>query len=407
MNRLAAIIAAALFLLTFFGSIFNTLSPAFSYSDEALVLLVFGLAMLGRRIRPEYFRILVLLVLFWIYTLFVSVFSSYYRGLGLTFLDLFLFSKPVLLYIGMMSLPSTLVCRFLSLVMPFTYLYLFSAFVMYFVNRVVPIFEVTEQRFGFDTYSFIANNAGEFANLIFAAGILAFSVCRSSQIRIVSIGMMLFLSFASLRFKAMVLALLYVLLAVSRRIGLVQTRVAEVSPREVVTQSRVRLIYLLAIIPFGLALGAEQFSNYFLGELTPRLFLVQSAIAVASDFFPFGAGGGTFGSAVSKLSYSDLYYDLGFAGRWGLTEADGRFLSDSFWPMVIAQYGIAGLGIVLAIYVMILRNVVQHWAPTYRHSIGAAMILVNLALSTLGSAILVGNLGVVLIVALCFLLRDR
>ena len=407
MNRLAAIIAAALFLLTFFGSIFNTLSPAFSYSDEALVLLVFGLAMLGRRIRPEYFRILVLLVLFWIYTLFVSVFSSYYRGLGLTFLDLFLFSKPVLLYIGMMSLPSTLVCRFLSLVMPFTYLYLFSAFMMYFANRVVPIFEVTEQRFGFDTYSFIANNAGEFANLIFAAGILAFSVCRSSQIRLVSIGMMLFLSFASLRFKAMVLALLYVLLAVSRRIGLVQTRVAEVSPREVVTQSRVRLIYLLAIIPFGLALGAEQFSNYFLGELTPRLFLVQSAIAVASDFFPFGAGGGTFGSAVSKLSYSDLYYDLGFAGRWGLTEADGRFLSDSFWPMVIAQYGIAGLGIVLAIYVMILRNVVQHWAPTYRHSIGAAMILVNLALSTLGSAILVGNLGVVLIVALCFLLRDR
>ena len=363
--------------------------------------------MLGRRIRPEYFRILVLLVLFWIYTLFVSVFSSYYRGLGLTFLDLFLFSKPVLLYIGMMSLPSTLVCRFLSLVMPFTYLDLFSAFMMYFANRVVPIFEVTEQRFGFDTYSFIANNAGEFANLIFAAGILAFSVCRSSQIRLVSIGMMLFLSFASLRFKAMVLALLYVLLAVSRRIGLVQTRVAEVSPREVVTQSRVRLIYLLAIIPFGLALGAEQFSNYFLGELTPRLFLVQSAIAVASDFFPFGAGGGTFGSAVSKLSYSDLYYDLGFAGRWGLTEADGRFLSDSFWPMVIAQYGIAGLGIVLAIYVMILRNVVQHWAPTYRHSIGAAMILVNLALSTLGSAILVGNLGVVLIVALCFLLRDR
>jgi hypothetical protein len=407
LNSLAAIIAAALFLLTFFGSIFNTLSPAFSYSDEALVLLVFGLAMLGRRIRPEYFRILVLLVLFWIYTLFVSVFSSYYRGLGLTFLDLFLFSKPVLLYIGMMSLPSTLVCRFLSLVMPFTYLYLFSAFVMYFANRVVPIFEVTEQRFGFDTYSFIANNAGEFANLIFAAGILAFSVCRSSQIRLVSIGMMLFLSFASLRFKAMVLALLYVLLAVSRRIGLVQTRVAEVSPREVVTQSRVRLIYLLAIIPFGLALGAEQFSNYFLGELTPRLFLVQSAIAVASDFFPFGAGGGTFGSAVSKLSYSDLYYDLGFAGRWGLTEADGRFLSDSFWPMVIAQYGITGLGIVLAIYVMILRNVVQHWAPTYRHSIGAAMILVNLALSTLGSAILVGNLGVVLIVTLCFLLRNR
>lgn len=406
MYSLAAIILPVLYLFTFFASTFSAVSPALSYSDELLVVVAFGLAILGGRIRNEYFRILAVLIVFWIYVLLASTFSPYFRGFGLTFLDVFLFSKPILLYIGMMSLPLHVIRRCLRRIMPLAYFYLFSAFVMYFVNLVVPLFPVTDRRFGIDTYSFIANNAGEFTNLAFASGVLIYSVCSSPLLRIVSIGMMACLSFASLRFKAMILALIYVLLIVTRRIGLISSKVVETSSGTLVKVNRIRAIYLLAILPFGLALGAGQFSHYFLGELTPRLFLVQQSVAVASDFFPLGAGGGTFGSAVSKMYYSELYYDLGFSGRWGLTETDNRFLNDNFWPMVIAQYGILGLGIVLTIYTMIARNLIRHWTPNYRISIGVIALLLNLAFSTLGSAILIGNLGIVLITALVFLLRE-
>lgn len=406
MNSLATIILPVLFLFTFFASIFSAVLPTLSYSDELLVIVAFGLAILGGRIRKEYFRILIALILFCIYDLTVSTFSPYFRGFSLTFLDVFLFSKPILLYIGLMSLPLHVIRSFLRRIMPLAYFYLFSAFVMYFVNLVVPLFPHTDRRFGIDAYSFIANNAGEFANLVFASGILIYSVSRSSRLRIVSIGIMLFLSFASLRFKAMVLALMYVLLIGARRIGLISSKVVRTSSGTLVKVNRIRVIYLIALLPFGLALGVNQFDQYFLGELTPRLFLTLKSVAVASDFFPFGAGGGTFGSAVAKSYYSELYYDLGFSGRWGLTETDNRFLSDNFWPMVIAQYGVLGLGIVLIIYKMITGNILRHWAPNYRHSIGAAAILLNLALSTIGSAILIGNLGVVLITVLVFLLRE-
>lgn len=399
-------VLSVLFFITFFASIFSTASFAFSISDELLVIVAFGLAILGGRFRKEYSRILVVLFVFWVYNLLASAFSPYFRGLGLTLLDVFLFSKPILLYIGMMSLPLNIIRRFSRSIMPVAYLYLFSAFVMYFVNLLFPIFPVSDQRFGLDTYSFIANNAGEFANLVFVSGILIYSFSGSRRLREISSGIMIFLSFASLRIKAIVLALIYVLLIFTRRLGLMSSKDIGTSSGTLVTVNRLRVIYLLFIVPVGLVFGAEQFSHYYLGDLSPRLFLTKSAVVVANEFFPFGAGGGTFGSAVSKLQYSELYYDLGFSGRWGLTETDKRFLSDNFWPMVIAQYGVLGLGIVLTIYTMIARSMLRHWASNYRLSIGVVAILLNLGLSTLGSAILIGNLGVVLIIALVLLLRD-
>lgn len=406
MNSVAAMVLSVLFFVTFFASTFSAVSPALSFSDELLVVVAFGLAILGGRFRKEYSRILVALIVFWVYDISASALSPYFRGFGLTLLDVFLFSKPILLYIGMMSLPLSVIQRFSRRIMPLAYLYLFSAFVMYFVNLLVPIFPVSDQRFGLDSYPFIASNAGEFANHVFVSGILIYSIGGSRRLRNISVGIMTFLSFASLRFKAMVLALIYVLLIFARRLGLMSSRDIETSSGMLTTVNRIRVIYLLAIVPFGLALGAGQFSHYYLGELTPRLFLMQSAVEVAREFFPFGAGGGVFGSAVSKLQYSELYYDLGFSGRWGLTETDGRFLSDNFWPMVIAQYGILGLGIFLTIYTMIARSLLRHWASNYRLSIGVVAILLNLATSTIGSAILIGNLGVVLIAALVLLLRD-
>jgi len=406
MNSIVSIILSGLFLLTFFTSTLQAISQAYSYSDELLVVAVVVFALLNGGIKKEYFCILVLLILFWIYAFLSSFFSPYYRGFSLTFFDLFLFSKPLFLYIGMMNIPLHIIRDFSRRIMPLAYFYLYSAFVMYFLDLAIPIFPVFDQRFGFDSYSFISPNPGEFANLVFVSGILIYSISRSSNVRLVSIAMMTFLSVASLRFKAIVLALIYILLIIARWFGIAKSKSVKTLSGDLVKVNRLRLTYVFALLPFGMALGGQQFNHYYLDDSTPRLFLAQNAFRVATDFFPFGAGGGTFGSAVSKMNYSDLYYNLGFVGRWGLTDTDDRFLSDNFWPMIIAQYGVLGLLIVLVIYVMILRNLLRYWAPNFRLSIGIAMILGNLALSTLGSAILIGNIGVIMITALVFMLRE-
>jgi len=404
MNRFIAIVLLVLFGLTFFTSLASASFPFLSYVDELLSIFIFGVVLVGGRVKRAHFRILTLLSVFWVYVFLNSAFSPYYRGIFMTALDLCLFSKPILIYIGLMNIPGDVINKTGRRLLPVMYFYLLLGFILYFVNIFIPMFPVGDMRFGINSYSFISNNPGEFANLVFAAGIFVYSLSHRSGVLFFSIWLMTFLSLASLRSKAIVLTAIYLLMIAARRIGLTRWTTVNISGTHAIRYPRIKTSTLLVILPVGLALGANQFIKYFLSEMTPRLYLITNSLTVAKQFFPFGAGAGTYGSAVSKIQYSKLYYDLGFAG-WGLSETDGRFLSDNFWPMVLAQYGVIGMVVIITIYIMIVRNLVQCWPTDYRRRVGAFMILANLILSTLGSAVIIGYIGTILIFVLVFLLR--
>jgi hypothetical protein len=81
---------------------------------------------------------------------------------------------------------------------------------------------------------------------------------------------------------------------------------------------------------------------------------------LANKYFPLGTGFATFGSALAAENYSPLYVSLGFNSLHGGSAADPRFLSDSFWPTVIAQTGWIGgllfLGVVICLVVLVFRT---------------------------------------------------
>ncbi len=116
----------------------------------------------------------------------------------------------------------------------------------------------------------------------------------------------------------------------------------------------------------GLALfiGIDQFNFYFKNtnaEDIVRAKLHVDAIDLAGRYFPFGTGFGTFGSSAAATHYSPLYYELGYTSINGGT---GRFLSDSFWPTVIAQTGWIGtigfLGVIVCFLILIFRAKKTH-----------------------------------------------
>ncbi len=75
-----------------------------------------------------------------------------------------------------------------------------------------------------------------------------------------------------------------------------------------------------------------------------RSLLVEGGVTVASRFFPLGAGFGRYGSSVAADDYSPLYYELGFADRFGLAPgaSSGQFLNDSQWPALFGEAGWIG-----------------------------------------------------------------
>jgi len=60
------------------------------------------------------------------------------------------------------------------------------------------------------------------------------------------------------------------------------------------------------------------------------------------DYFPFGSGMGSFGSAAAADFYSPLYYKYKMDDIWGLSPENPMFLADAFYP-VLAQIGVVGI----------------------------------------------------------------
>lgn len=91
-----------------------------------------------------------------------------------------------------------------------------------------------------------------------------------------------------------------------------------------------------AVVYFGMS----QMEKYFsVGISVPiRLKLLQDGINIAQQYFPLGAGFGSFGTTVSYESGSSFYYQLGYMSGYYANQPVG----DTFWPGIFAEAGWIG-----------------------------------------------------------------
>lgn len=89
----------------------------------------------------------------------------------------------------------------------------------------------------------------------------------------------------------------------------------------------------------AVALPADDEVSY----TAPRAALYGASVSIARDFFPLGGGVGRFGSHMSRVEYSPLYQQYGLDRIFGLRENDPRYVTDTFWPMILGEFGVGGL----------------------------------------------------------------
>lgn len=92
--------------------------------------------------------------------------------------------------------------------------------------------------------------------------------------------------------------------------------------------------------------GYDSLYKYYIqNDKFARKILTEDSVKIANKYFPLGSGFGSFGSNIAAQYYSKLYLKLGYYRMKdsGLQEGkEGNFLSDTFWPTVIAQSGWIG-----------------------------------------------------------------
>lgn len=120
-------------------------------------------------------------------------------------------------------------------------------------------------------------------------------------------------------------------------------------------QNRIRfsfkqLIALLSLSLIAILVNWEKFSTYFITGIesgVARSMLYLKSLSVFKDYFPFGSGFGTFGTDSAGKYYSPLYYDYDLNNIYGLSPIDYgtslNFFSDTFYPVLIAQFGALGI----------------------------------------------------------------
>lgn len=83
-------------------------------------------------------------------------------------------------------------------------------------------------------------------------------------------------------------------------------------------------------------------------DIAPRAKMMSSALSVASERFPLGSGLGTLGGQAAVVFDSKLFYDYGFQYEWFFEY--GLYLTDTYWPKIIAESGFFGMITLLLFY---------------------------------------------------------
>ncbi len=149
----------------------------------------------------------------------------------------------------------------------------------------------------------------------------------------------------------------------------------------------VGILLVVALLVFGPLLGpmfSGKMQQYFqandpMNVARNAIYLVS--LKIAKDYMPLGSGLATYGGWIANLYYSPLYIQYGLNRIWGLEEG-GTFLTDTFWPYVIGQFGVLGLIVFLWVLWRMTRLSLQAiknaQAPMIRaFALGVFMVLVE------------------------------
>lgn len=173
-----------------------------------------------------------------------------------------------------------------------------------------------------------------------------------------------------------------------RRKSIASVLIVAVGTRLALPGLKAKAVLLLTlVIPIALVVAWEPltqvvtntYDEYFTNiDSTARTTMTIDSVVLAAAAFPFGVGLGRFGSAVAASNYSPLYEELGYTRIYGMGPGErGGFLTDTFWPSVVAETGFLGLLFYLAGLIMVVRpswHLMRRSPHPYVQWIGAVVV---------------------------------
>lgn len=161
---------------------------------------------------------------------------------------------------------------------------------------------------------------------------------------------------------------------------------------------------LLWGIPLVLLVARDRIFSELFSTSGVRGILLSTGVKIANDFFPLGAGFGTYGSEISREIYSPIYYNYNLNNIYGLSPEWPAYITDSHWASILGENGWIGMLIMILILIMMLVTIFKVGKSNiYKLSIIALFLYA--IMSSLSDTILISYRGVAICIIVNFIIR--
>ena len=395
-DRLKNIILVIMFYILIFQNALENYFKAFGILDEAisLILLLYGIYMIifnSKKVKIDKHNVQIIIcsIVIGAIGLTGNMIYKYQETIPLIKDGIALF-KGIITYICVpMFFMDLKVSDYLEIINKHLKIISVSVLILVLGNFIFDIFPHYEIRFGIKSQQIFFSHPTYLASFsALLVGLLSVNLKKHKENKIYIFISLIILT-TTLRFKAIAFIPIYMYMFY---IVIIKER-----------KLQIKDIVILGIL--GLIFAGTQIREYVQNPDWARSALSITSLKIGKDHFPIGSGFGTYASWVSGESYSKIYNIYGLSKVWGLSPDFHEFVADTFWPMIIGQFGFIGLAIYTFIIYKIYINIKNN--DNLYYYFGQILLLLYLLVLSVAEASFSGPIVVIYMVFIGLLGKDR
>ena len=395
-DRLKNIILVIMFYILIFQNALENYFKAFGILDEAisLILLLYGIYMIifnSKKVKIDKHNVQIIIcsIVIGAIGLTGNMIYKYQETIPLIKDGIALF-KGIITYICVpMFFMDLKVSDYLEIINKHLKIISVSVLILVLGNFIFDIFPHYEIRFGIKSQQIFFSHPTYLASFsALLVGLLSVNLKKHKENKIYIFISLIILT-TTLRSKAIAFIPIYMYMFY---IVIIKER-----------KLQIKDIVILCIL--GGIFAATQIREYVQNPDWARSALSITSLKIGRDHFPIGTGFGTYASWVSGESYSKIYDIYGLNKVWGLSSDFYWFVADTFWPMIIGQFGFIGLAIYTFIIYKIYRNIKNN--DNLYYYFGQILLLLYLLVLSVAEASFSGPIVVMYMVFIGLLGKDK
>ena len=395
-DRLKNIILVIMFYILIFQNALENYFKAFGILDEAisLILLLYGIYMIifnSKKVKIDKHNVQIIIcsIVIGAIGLTGNMIYKYQETIPLIKDGIALF-KGIITYICVpMFFMDLKVSDYLEIINKHLKIISVSVLILVLGNFIFDIFPHYEILFGIKSQQIFFSHPTYLASFsALLVGLLSVNLKKHKENKIYIFISLIILT-TTLRFKAIAFIPIYMYMFY---IVIIKER-----------KLQIKDIVILCIL--GGIFAATQIREYVQNPDWARSALSITSLKIGRDHFPIGTGFGTYASWVSGESYSKIYDIYGLNKVWGLSSDFYWFVADTFWPMIIGQFGFIGLAIYTFIIYKIYRNIKNN--DNLYYYFGQILLLLYLLVLSVAEASFSGPIVVMYMVFIGLLGKDK